>query len=63
MARSNRGPGSRGTGKAGGGLQARIKAHEVEAPSGYVKNGNGVPNMRHHRPGSQNPRKGGLGKG
>ncbi len=62
MARSNKGPGSRGMGKSGGGLVARIATWEAETPNGYGKNGNGVPNMRHIKPGSQNPRKGGKGK-
>lgn len=52
----------KGTGKAGGGLVARIKVWESESPNGYVRNGNGTQNVRHNKPGSQNPRKGGPGK-
>jgi hypothetical protein len=52
----------KGTGKAGGGLVARLKAWEFETPNGYARNGNGVQNARHIKPGSQNPRKGGPGK-
>jgi len=52
----------KGNGKAGGGLVARVKAWQQETPTGYARNGNGVQNMRHIKPGSQNPRKGGLGK-
>jgi hypothetical protein len=62
MARSNKGVGSRGTGKASGGLKARIATWEKETPNGYARNGNGTQNMRHTKPGSQNPRKGGPGK-
>jgi len=52
----------KGNGKAGGGLKARVKAWELETPTGFARNGNGVMNMRYHRPGSQNPRKGGTGE-
>jgi|KBSSwiStaDraftv2_1062776.scaffolds.fasta_scaffold95574_4 hypothetical protein len=55
-------PNRKGTGKAGGGLVARIKVWESESPNGYVRNGNGVPNVRHNKPGSQNSAKGGPGK-
>lgn len=55
-------PNKKGNGKAGGGLKARIKVWELESPNGYVRNGNGVQNVRHNKPGSQNPRKGGIGK-
>jgi len=52
----------KGNGKAGGGLKARIKAWELETPNGYARNGNGVQNVRHIKPGSQNPNKGGKGR-
>jgi len=52
----------KGNGKAGGGLKARIADWEKETPNGYARNGNGVLNARHIKPGSQNPRKGGVGK-
>lgn len=52
----------KGSGKAGGGLIARIAVWQSESPNGYVRNGNGVQNVNHHRPGSQNPRKGGPGR-
>ncbi len=52
----------KGNGKAGGGLKARIADWEKETPNGYARNGNGVQNVRHNKPGSQNPAKGGKGK-
>lgn len=53
---------TRGNGAAGGGLKARIAEYEKMTQTGYVANGNGVQNVKVHRPGSQNPRKGGKGK-
>lgn len=47
-----RGTGSRGQGKAGGGLVARRKDYDEMK---------GKPDFDMHRPGSQNPRKGGPG--
>lgn len=52
----------KGNGKAGGGLVARITEWQKETPTGFARNGNGVQNVRHIKPGSQNPRKGGPGK-
>jgi hypothetical protein len=55
-------PAKKGNGKAGGGLTARIAVWQLESPTGYVRNGNGVQNVNHHKPGSQNPNKGGVGR-
>ena len=49
----------KGTGKAGGSLKARVAAWSAEKP----RNGNGSENVVHHRPGSQNPRKGAVARG
>lgn len=64
MARSSKGPGSRGTGKASGGLVARRKwfADNAAKSGGRMPDGNGQVKMQFHNPGSQNPRKGGPGK-
>lgn len=53
---------AKGDGKAGGGLRARVRAYDEEAKTGYITNGNGILNQKVHRPGSQNPCKGGPGR-
>jgi hypothetical protein len=49
----------KGNGVSGGGLKARQKWFDEYAAKsgGMMPNGNGVSNMKYHRPGSQNKSK------
>jgi hypothetical protein len=65
-----KGAGSKGDGKNGGVLVARIKGwDELEQASAVEPNlkmgrdGNGKPGVAFRKPGSQNARKGGTGRG
>jgi hypothetical protein len=66
MARSSKGPGSKGNHASGGGLVARVKDWQAlkggspVGPNSYRVTESG---STYHKPGSQNPRKGGPGKG